>query len=152
MKRKDNLYENICKMENIMAAYDEVCRNSKNKRRVKNYKEYKCVYISRVYNVLKNRSYVVGPYNYFTIYEPKERLVVSQSLHDKLINHLVSRHILFEALMPCLIDANVASRKGLGTGKALEMFKEFKRKCDINYGSYYILKCDIRKFFSKHRP
>lgn len=31
MKRMDNLYENIYKPENIMQAFDEVCRNMKNK-------------------------------------------------------------------------------------------------------------------------
>lgn len=34
MKRKSNLYENIYKMENIQAAFNEVCRNTKNKRKV----------------------------------------------------------------------------------------------------------------------
>ena len=40
MKRKNNLYENICKLENIMLAYDEVCRNTKNKRKVDKFKQY----------------------------------------------------------------------------------------------------------------
>ena len=60
MKRKNNLYENTYKMENILEAYNEVCRNTKNKRKVRNYKEYKCIYISRIYETLKNRSYEVG--------------------------------------------------------------------------------------------
>ena len=36
MKRKNNLYQNTYKMENILAAYNEVCRNTKNKRKVEN--------------------------------------------------------------------------------------------------------------------
>lgn len=35
MKRKNNLYQNTYKMENILQAYDEVCRNTKNKRKVR---------------------------------------------------------------------------------------------------------------------
>ena len=70
MKRKNNLYENICKMDNILSAFNEVCRNTKNKRKVRNYKEYKCIYLSRIYNILNERKYVVGKYNIFTIYEP----------------------------------------------------------------------------------
>lgn len=31
MKRKKNLYPEIYKIENIMQAYDEICRNTKNK-------------------------------------------------------------------------------------------------------------------------
>ena len=148
MKRKNNLYQNTYKMENILAAYNEVCRNTKNKRKVRNYKEYKCIYISRIYETLKNKTYEVGPYNVFTIYEPKERRIVSQSLHDKVINHLVSREILMPSVIPCLVDENIASRKNMGTKKGYELFKKYIRKCKIKYGNYYILKCDISKFFA----
>lgn len=147
MKRKGNLYENIYKMENIMSAYDEVCRNTKNKRKVNRYKEYKCIHISRIYNLLKNREYKVGPYITFTIYEPKERKIVSQGMSDKVVNHLVSRHILFPALLPCLLDVNVASRKGLGTNAGLKLYYEYNRICKVKYQTYYILKCDISKYF-----
>lgn len=41
------------------------------------YREYKSGNIAKIYNLLSNRSYVVGPYNVFTIYEPKERSIVS---------------------------------------------------------------------------
>ena len=148
MKRKNNLYENTYKFENILAAFDEVCQNTKNKKKVASYKEYKSIYISRVYNVLSQCTYVVGPYNVFTIYEPKARRIVSQKMHDKIINHLISRHILYPALMPCLIDTNVASRKNLGTQKGIELATKFHRACKIQYGKYYILKCDVSKFFA----
>lgn len=148
MKRKNNLYENIYKMENILNAYNEVCKNTKNKRKVRNYKEYQCIYISRIYETLKNRKYEVGPYNVFTIYEPKERRIVSQSLHDKVINHLVSRHILMPSLLPCLIDQNIASRKNMGTKRGLEIVKDYHRICKVKYKEYYLLKCDISKYFA----
>lgn len=148
MKRKGNLYENIYKIENIMSAYDEVCRNTKAKRKVNRFKEFKCIYISRIYNILKNREYKVGPYVHFIIYEPKKREIVSQGMIDKVINHLVSRYILYPALLPSLIDTNVASRSGLGTKAGLIASKEFHRKCKVKYGKYYILKCDISKFFA----
>lgn len=48
MKRKNNLYENMYKLENILQAYNEVCRNTKNKRKVRNYQEYKCIYIKNI--------------------------------------------------------------------------------------------------------
>ena len=148
MKRKNNLYQEICKMENIISAFDEVCKNVKNKNKVQNYKQYKCIYISRIYNILNSKTYEVGKYNVFTIYDPKQRRIVSQNLQDKVINHLVARHILYPSIMPCLIDQNVASRKGMGTHKGLEYAKEYNRKCKIKYKDYYILKCDISKFFA----
>lgn len=148
MKRKNNLYPNIYCLENIFDAFDEVCRNTRNKRKVANYKQYKCVYISRIYKTLKEKTYEVGPYNIFTIYEPKERRIVSQSIQDKIINHLVSRYILYPALLPCLIPENVASIKDKGNKEGLRLANLFHQKCKIKYGTYYILKCDISKFFA----
>lgn len=147
MKRKNNLYKDIYNLENILEAYDEICRNTKNKKKVARYKEHKCRNIYRVYFILKNRIYVPGKPYVFTIYEPKERRVESQSMEDKLVNHLISRYILYPALLPCLIETNVASRKDKGTSAGLNYFKEYSKKCKQKYGTYYILKCDIHKFF-----
>lgn len=60
-------------MENILTAFNEVCKNTKNKRRVENLREYKNIYISRIYKILSTKSYTVGPYNKFIIYEPKSK-------------------------------------------------------------------------------
>ena len=52
MKRKNNLYKNICNINNIKSAYNEVVRNTHNKSRVAKLKDYKSIYIYRVYKVL----------------------------------------------------------------------------------------------------
>lgn len=148
MKRISNLYENTYKLENILSAFNEVCKNTKNKKRTNNYKDFKCIYVFRIYNILKNREYIVGPYNRFTIYEPKKRKIVSQGMQDKIINHIVSRCILHPAILPCLINENVASREKLGTREGLRLFYLYQQKCKLKYNIYYILKCDISKFFA----
>lgn len=148
MKRKGNLYQEIYNFQNIVSAYNEVCKNTKNKRKVAKFKEYRCIYISRIHNILKLKLYKPNPYNVFTIYEPKERKIVSQNMQDKVINHLVARYILYPALLPCLLDVNVASRKGLGTSAGIRLSTKFHRICKTKYQKYYILKCDISKFFA----
>ena len=35
MKRLGNLYQEICKFNNILNAYNEVCRNTRNKKSCK---------------------------------------------------------------------------------------------------------------------
>lgn len=147
MKRVDNLYSNILDLENINIVFNRICRNVKNRKKREHLKQYRRMYISRVYTILKNRAFKFGTYNTFTIYEPKKRIVVSLNLQDKIINHLISSFILVPALEPCLIDGNVASRKGFGTRKGLEMAYNFHRICKIKYEKYYILKCDISSFF-----
>lgn len=148
MKRKNNLYDNMYKLENIETVFNEICKNTKNKKRVERYKEFKCANIYDVYNTLKNREYKPGKLNVFEIYEPKKRRIVSQEMKDKLINHLVARYILYPSILPCLIDANVASRKNMGTNKGIELAGKYRKICDIKYKRYYVLKCDISKFFA----
>lgn len=148
MRREKNLYENICNIKNIESAFNEVCKNTKNKKKVEQFREYKCLYISRIYNILLKRKYEVGKYNIFTIYEPKERTIISQNMQDKIINHLVTRQILYPAILPCLISENVASRENMGTKKGLEYYHKYIRNCKIKYKKYYVLKCDISKYFA----
>lgn len=131
-----------------MYCFDEICRNTKNKNKVNEFKSFKSIYITRVYNDLKNRTYEVGKFNIFYIYDPKKRRIVSQNMYDKLVNHLVSRYILYPSLVPCLIDSNCASRKNKGTSYALKLYYKYRSILDYNYDSYYILKCDIKSYFS----
>ena len=147
MKRKSNLYKDICKFENIMSVYKDITRKTKNKKKKALLNAYKSIYIQRIYKTLNNKSYIVGKYNQFRIYEPKERIIYSQNIEDKVINQLVAKFILYPALLPCFIEANVAARKHLGVRKGLKLANRFHRKCKINYSNYYILKCDISKFF-----
>ncbi|MDO5556122.1 MAG: hypothetical protein Q4G09_05765 [Clostridia bacterium] len=148
MKRIGNIYKQIYKIDNIISAFNEVCKNTKNKNKSANFKDYKSIYIARIYTILETRSFVPGNYNVFTIYEPKERKIVSQNMQDKVINHLVARYILYPAILPRLLDVNVANRKGLGTSEGVRLSKKFHQTCKIKYGNYYILKCDVSKFFA----
>lgn len=111
MKRKDNLYKNIYNFDNI---YKLIMR----------YVLQMYVY-SRIYEILKNPEYKVSTYNVFTIYEPKERRIVSQNMQDEVVNNLVALYILYPVLLPCLVDSNVASRKSMRTSKGLSYFKDF---------------------------
>ena len=147
MKRFSNLYENIYKPENIKACYREVMRNTKNKRQVYKLQNNAENVIRTIYEELKNERYVVGKYNVFIIYEPKQRIIVSQGMKDKIVNHLIAREILYPAILPCLVPFNVASRPGMGTKKALEYLERYRRQFAAKNEKYFMLKCDISRFF-----
>lgn len=148
MKRKGNLYQEMCKLENIQMVFHEVCKNTKNKNKVNKFKEFQAIQIYRIYHTLLTRTYQVGPYHVFTIYEPKKRRIVSQNMFDKVVNHLVARFILLPALSSCLLETNVASREGKGTQAGLKYYYHYRSVCKQRYGKYYILKCDVKKFFA----
>lgn len=147
MKRFSNLYENTYKPENIRACYYEVMHNTRNKRQVHQLQKNADKVLHNIYEELKDEKYVVGKYNIFVIYEPKQRVIVSQGMKDKIVNHLIAREILYPAILPCLVPYNVASRPGMGTRKALEYMDRYRKEFSKKYEKYYILKCDISRFF-----
>lgn len=147
MKRLDNLYNEICKENNINFEIDEVCRNTKNRKNVENVRANRTQMMTKIKKTLISRSYTPGKYHIFKIYEPKERLIISQNMFDKIVNHLVSRFIINPAVLPSLIDQNVASRAGLGIKAGIKFYQKYRRYYHNQYGKYYILRCDIHHFF-----
>ena len=148
MKRLNNLYYNICKTANIRFIYDGVIsKNTKNRKRVVVFDSYYMQNIIYIRDVLIKKAYEPLEYNIFIIREPKVRVIMSQSLYDKIINHLVSYFILKPSLEPCLIDTNVATREKKGTSFAIKEFKKYMIYMKSKYNKFYILKFDIKKYF-----
>lgn len=149
MKRKNNLYKDICNISNITYIYGIIEKKCKNKNKLYKWESIKDVLIVRIYNDLVNKRYKCGKYHKFIIYEPKKRVIMSMEMYDKVINHLVSEFILLPSIEKCLIDSNVASRRGRGTSYGIKLYYKYRNLYDIRYGSdgYYLLKLDISKFF-----
>lgn len=72
---------------------------------------------------------------------------MSETMHDKIINHLVSRYALIPLLDKKFIDMNVATRKDMGTKKVIFYFKKYINRLKENHDDIYVLKCDIKKYF-----
>ena len=147
MKRINNIYKNCVNIDNIEKSYNKLIKSVKNKRKVCELKNYKCAYLYKSYSIFLNETYKPRKFNVFYIYEPKKRLIYSSCLFDKLINHIVSEYILIPSITNCLIDTNVASRIGYGTNYGLNKYFKYRSICDYKYDQYFILKCDISKFF-----
>lgn len=147
MKRVGNIYDKLCDINNIIDAYNEVMKTTRNKRYVTLFNRYKCIYIRKIYDDMGNRCYIPSSVREVVIYEPKERIIVVQGIYDKIVNHLISRQILIPYLTKGLIDGNVASRSGYGTSKGRELYFQYRNISNIKYKKYFILKIDISKFF-----
>ena len=142
VKRRNIKYDDYISIENIIYIYKIVKKNTKNKKKIALFEDYFSINITNIYNILKSKSYDGGVYNTFKIYEPKERIIKSQNIKDKIINHFVSYYFLFPMLESSLINSNVATRKGKGTSYGIKLLKRYLKKDD------FILKCDITKFFN----
>lgn len=148
MKRVNNIYQQLYNFDNLFKVFDIVCKKTKNKRKVNLFIDNKVSIITKAYNDLVNNTYIPGKYKEFYIYEPKKRLIIETSMYDKYINHLVSEIILKETILSCLIDSNVASRKNKGTKYGLYLYYQYLSYYKRKYKEFYILKIDIKGFFS----
>ena len=140
MKRVSNLVDDFT-IENIIKAYKMVRKNTLNKNKIYKFEEYYTSNISNVFRLLND--YKVGKYNIFLIRENKYRIIMSQNINDKIINHLMA-DILIKVIDTSLINTNVASRKNRGTSYGIKYLKKYLNSMN---GEVYALKFDISKFF-----
>lgn len=148
MKRENNLYHNICQIENIINIYNSQVRlNTKNKRKIEKFEDYLVENMVLIKTILEEKKYSPQNYNIFMIKEPKARIIMSQTIQDKIINHIVSKYCLLTVYEKKLIDSNVATRKNKGTKFGIELTKRYLSEMKIKYDRIYILKCDIKKYF-----
>ena len=134
-------------LSDLKLVYEqEIRKNVKNRKKIFKFETQKIEYLLDIKRVLENNLYDGGRYNIFLIYKPKLRVVMSQSIYDKIINHYVSRFILIPKLSKYLNNRNCATRKNMGIDYAIKLFKKdiesFKK-----YKEFYFLKLDISKFF-----
>lgn len=148
MKQKLVLnYDYLLDFEKIEDVYKTIKSNSKHKEKIIAFHLFKRINFQDIYDMLENRRYVHRRYNVFLISEPKYRMIMSECMCDKIVNHLVSKYILFPIIEPRLIDMNVATRPNKGTKMAIYYMKKYINKLKINNDKVYALKCDIHKFF-----
>lgn len=127
-----NIYEN------------EFSKNIKNKKKLYNFEKFKMLNINEALNKINNFDKEI--YNIFLIKEPKERIIMSLNLKDKLINHYIARKVLIPKLEKYLDIRNTATRKNMGTSYAIKLLKKY---LNINkkHKNLYVLKLDISKYF-----
>ena len=148
MKRVNNIYYKICDIDNIMKFEHIISVNTSNKKKVEKIQEHYVENIYKIRDILMSKNYIPGEYNIFFIHEPKLRLIMSNNIQDKIINHLVAYYLLVEVFDKTFIDTTVATRVGKGTHLGLFYTKKFINDMKRVYGDdFYYLKFDINKYF-----
>ena len=147
MKSKKHLYNDILKYDNALEMYNKIKRSCRNRKAVYEFSLNLNTHIMNILLLLKERKYKFSRYKIFMIRDPKFRIIMSENIPDKLVNHLVSKHILLPALESKLIDTNVATRIDKGSGYAFNMFVKYINKLKYTKKEIYLLKIDIKKYF-----
>lgn len=137
----------IC-VENLFQAWSEF-RIGKSKR--KDVQRFERNLEDRLFNLhsnLENKSYLHGNYHSFYVQDPKQRHIHKASVQDRVVHHLLHRH-LYGLFDRTFISDSYSCRRDKGTHKGIDRLEEFTRKVSKNYTQpCWGLKCDIRKFFA----
>lgn len=96
---------------------------------------------------LKDQTYCLGSYYTFKIYEPKEREVKALPYKDRVVHQWYVEEFIKPYILPRFINTTFACITDRGTHKAVEEVQRQMRVFKRNFGDFWILKCDIKKFF-----
>lgn len=108
------LFERICTPENLLAAAHDALRGKRQRGPGFRFWMELEPEICALHDELCAGIYQHGPYTYFTIHEPKERLVAAAPFRDRVVHHAIVRVIepIFERRF---IEDSFACRRGKGT-------------------------------------
>lgn len=96
---------------------------------------------------IKNKKYHLGKYREFKVYEPKERLIKSLPYRDRIVHQWYIEEFIKPFFTKRFIKDSYACIENRGSHKAALQTQKYMRIMKQKYGSYYILKCDIKKYF-----
>ena len=148
-RKTRRIYDAALTYEKLYAAWKTVSQTCKNKRGLYEYSMFQQARVAKLLEDLRTRNYYPNKYRCFMIFEPKPRLVMSQSIRDKVVNHFVAQEYLLPFLDKTLIDANVATRYGKGSSYVSKMLRRYFAQMMAKKpgATIYALKIDISKYF-----
>lgn len=140
MRRHRRLFERVATLENLIAAGKAALAGKRSRLPGAAFLADFEKEVFTLHEELSAGTYRHGGYHYFTIREPKERLVAAAPFRDRVVHHAVVR-ILEPIFERRFIEDSYACRVGKGTHAAMRRASQFA-------GQYrYALKCDVRKYF-----
>lgn len=103
--------------------------------------------IWNIINEIKSGTYKLGRYRCFIIYEPKERMIKCLPYKDRVVQQWYIHEFIKPYIIPRLEYNTCACIDGRGTHYAVNLVQKYLKEAKYEYGNYYILKLDIKKFF-----
>ena len=140
-------HERIISLPNLISAWSEFKKGKLKKQDVGHFALNAEEEIFALSHDLAQGDYRHSGYTHFVICDPKRRSVHKACVRDRLLHHAIFR-VLEPIFDRGFICDSFSSRKGKGTHKAHERFRQFAWKLSRNnMRTVWTLKCDVRKFF-----
>lgn len=144
MKRKGNIYQDICSIENLTLAEKKARKGKPNQYGIQVFDRNPDSNLLLLNEALLNKSFRTSPYTTFKVYEPKEREVFRLPYYpDRIVHHAVMNKL--EQIFVSTFTADTYSCiKGKGIHGAARAVKHSLK--DVK-GTQYCLKLDLKKFY-----
>ena len=140
MKRQCHFKERILDIDNLYLAYCKARRGKQQKKEVRDFAANLDCNIMMIRDSLENGNATLGNYRYFTIYDPKERLICAAPFRERVIHHAIM-NVCHDTFDRTLIETTYATRRGKGVYAALEKAKRGIERYE------YTVKLDVRKYY-----
>ena len=140
MKRAGQLFDQITDIDNLRLAYIKAKRGKEAKPDVYEYSVNQGKNLINLQNQLISEKFDIGNYHFFTIFEPKQRLICAAPFNERVLHHAIINicHAYFEKFQ---IEHSYATRINKGQYAALD-------NAAYNQSKYrWFCKLDIRKYF-----
>ena len=140
MKRVGNLMEMIASPDNLRQAFIKAAKGKRWKKDCLRFQLNIDYEIEWMRKGLIDGDIAIGDYHYFTIHDPKKRLICAASFRERVLHHAVMNvcESTFERLS---VSDSYACRKGKGSLKAVN------RASIFGTSHPWFLKMDVRKYF-----
>lgn len=141
-------FEEIISQENLYKAWQEFLRGKSKKLDVAEFNLHLSSHIFNLHEDLRNKKYIHGEYEAFSINDPKPRSIHKATIKDRLLHHAIYR-VLYPYFNKLFIYESYSCRNNKGTHRAMSSFKNMEYEASYeNTKTLWVLKCDIKKFFA----
>ena len=151
MSKQHNLFQNsfsdIVTLDNFKRAYGRTQKtDTKYKRESIRFGFDLIENLKSLIERVKERTYTPEPYNVFTVYEPKERIIAEPGFQDKIVQFAV-HNILNPDFENKFIYDSYACINDKGTHQCAKRIQHFLAKSSWQWENPWIIKADIKEFF-----
>lgn len=101
---------------------------------------------------MQKGTYHIGQYRTFFVTEPKLRKIQALPYVDRIVHQWYVEEFIKPYIVPKFIKDTYACIVGRGAHKAVDTAQHYMQICKRNWGNYWILKCDIKKYFYSIHP
>jgi len=146
MKSVKNLYPLIYDFERLYYAYCQAKLNKRYKQEVLRFTANLEENLIDIQNSLIHKTYKVGKYREFYVFDPKKRLIMALPFRDRVVQWAI-----YSILNPIFAKGYITDSHGCvmqrGTLSAVKRLQYWLRKVGKTPKKYYYLKLDISKYF-----